>query len=817
MLRNFLIIAIRSFLRNKATTSIHLSGLALGIATFLLVALFVTHETGYDRYNKKADRIVRVIFHGRMNGSDIKEANVMPPVAATLKANFPEVLDAVRLRNDGIHRISYRDKTFREDHLDFADSNFFRVFSLPLLEGDPRTALVQPNSVVISRTIAKKYFGTEDPIGKVLQFPDDKGSLTVTGLFDRVPENSHFHFDLLGSMASLPESRSTSFMSSNFFTYLELPEGYDPAILRAKLPAIVDRYMGPEVRQAFHQSMDQFRKGGNNLALELQPLTSIHLHSDLTGEMEPNGDIRYVYIFSVVGVFMLLIACINFVNLSTASAGKRAKEVGIRKVLGSMRGRLIGQFLAESLLLTSMGTILAVGLVYWALPFFNQLAGQDLTLHWQSNPWLLPFLLLFTVFTGLLAGSYPAFLLSGFRPVAVLKGLFSLGGKNAGLRGGLVVFQFFISITLIIGTLVVYRQLNYISRQKLGYDRDQVLIIQETGWLGTHQDLFRQRLLEDPRVSSVTASGYLPAGSSYGNNFLLYADHRKDYMINGLRYQVDDQYLPTLGMELVAGRNFSRTYGADSAAMLINETTARTFGWIDSSGTGAAATAVALDHTLTSPNSDGRMKTYHVIGVIKDFHFRSFHERITPLVMTLDSGAGSNLIVRFKGRDTGPLLALMGSQWKSLGAQAPFSYSFLDKRFEQTYRSEVHIGVIMGIFAGLTIFVACLGLFGLATFSAERRTKEIGIRKVLGASSATIVALLSREFLLLVGLSFLIAAPVAWLAMDRWLRDFAYRITITWTIFGVAALAALAIALLPIGFRALHAARANPIDSLRSE
>ena len=815
MLRNFLTIAIRSLRRNMSTTTIHILGLALGIATFLLIALYVQHEVSYDRFNKKADRIVRVVFRGKMNGGEIKEANVMPPVAATLKTDFPEVLNATRLRNTGVRLISYGDKTFREDALAFVDSNFFRMFTLPLLEGDANTALLRPNTVVITQAVAKKYFGQADPLGKVLQFPDDKVALTVTGLIDEVPENSHFHFGLFASMITLPEAREPSWMESNFFTYLELPEGYDPAKLQAKLPAVVDKYVGPQLQKAMGVSMSQFKTSGNTLSFELQPLTSIHLHSNLNGEVEANGDVRYVYIFSAIALFMLLIACINFINLSTAGASKRAREVGIRKVLGSIRGQLVGQFLTESLLLTVVSTLIAIGLVYWTLPFFNRLASQNLTIHWTANPWLVPALLLIIALTGLLAGLYPAFVISAFKPTAVLKGQLTSGKKSAGLRSGLVVFQFFISISLIIGTIVVYRQLAYIQHEKLGYDRDQVLIVQQTYFLGDHRGYFRQQLLQDPRVARVSSSDYLPAGSTNFNNFLIYSDNNKNELVNTLRYEVDDQYIPTLGMQMAAGRNFSPDFGADSTGIIINETAARNFGWLDPGQSGPAATDKALNHTLTWQDNDGSVITYHVIGVVRDFHFRSFHDLITPLVMTL-SGAGSNFIVRTKTADVAGLLTTVKKKWDDLHAEVPLSYSFLDERFNNTYRNEQNIALILGIFAGLTIFVACLGLFGLATYTAEQRTREIGIRKVLGANITSIVTLLSKDFVRLVVIAFLIAAPVAWWVMNQWLLDFAYRLPVSWWIFALAAVLALLISLFTIGYRAIRAASANPTDSLRA-
>jgi len=816
MFNKSILVAFRNLWRNKAISAIHVFGLALGIATCLLILLFIRHEVSYDRFNKKADRIVRVTFGGHMNGHDIKEANVMPPVAATLKKDFPEVQEATRLRSTGIHRITYGTRSFREDALAFVDSNFFQVFTLPLIEGDVNTALTQPYTIVITRAVAEKYFGKEDPIGKVLDFSDDHHTLTVTGVIEGVPETSHFHFDCFGSMATLPEAKEPSWMSSNFYTYLVLPHGDDAQKLQAKLPGVIEKYIGPQLQKGMGVTLAQFRAAGNEIGFKLQPLTDIHLHSDLTGDLSAPGDIRYIYILSAVAVFMLLIACINFMNLSTAGATKRAKEVGIRKVLGSFRGQLIGQFLVESLLLTATAMIIALGLVLLSIPAFSRLAGHDLSLGWDALPWLLPVLGVFTLLTGLLAGAYPAFVLSAFRPVAVLKGMFKAGRGSAGLRSSLVVFQFFISISLIIGTAVVYRQLSYIQHKKLGYDRDQVLIVQDTWALGDGQAYFRQQLDQDPRIASVTASGYLPAGPSYSNNFLVYGDNHSDKFATTLRYQVDDRYIPTMGMEMSTGRNFSKAFGADSTAIIINETAAQNFGWV-TGPEGRRDVSGAIGHTITEPNRDRPATVYHVIGVVKDFHFRSLHEMITPLLMTLGGTDNTTLIIRTKTKDAAGLLATLQKRWSDQKARLPFSYSFLDDRFQDTYKAEQNIAHILGIFAGLTIFVACLGLFGLVTFTAEQRTKEIGIRKVLGANTASVVALLSKDFLRLVVVAFLVAAPITWWAMNKWLQDFAYRVTIGWWIFVAAAGVALLIALVTVSFRAIRAANANPINSLRSE
>ncbi|WP_266368351.1 ABC transporter permease [Tellurirhabdus rosea] len=810
MLTNYLKIAWRNLVRNKAFSAINIAGLSLGMATCLLILLFVQQELSYDRFHQKADRIVRVVFKASMNGGKIREASVMPPVAQTLKADYPEVLGATRLREAGLPIVTYKDKSFKETGVAFADSNVFDVFTLPLLAGNARTALSQPNTVVISRKTAEKYFGKEDPLGKVLTLRDWKAPFTVTGVMENLPAQSHFHFDLLLSMAGERDAQSGSWMTSGYYTYLLLPEGYDYRQLEVKLPQVAGKYISPQLKQAMGMSLAEFRQKGNDLGLFLQPLTAIHLHSDVLYDFEPGGDIRYLYLFGAIAVFMLLIACINFMNLSTAGASKRGREVGIRKVMGSLKQSLVTQFLLESLLLSGLALVLSLGLVWLMLPYFNQLAGKELTVNVMQNPWLLPGLLLFTVLVSVLAGSYPAFFLSSFKPVSVLKGPGPLAGragrKGFSLRSGLVVFQFFISFTLIVGTVVVYRQLQYIQNKKLGYDKEQVLVVRETWRLGQRETGFRERLLEDSRVTNATVSGYLPAGPSNGNNFMAYADNNASQLVKTLRYEVDPYYIPTLGMRMKLGRNFSAAFPTDSSAVIINESAARAFGW----------GSRALGHTLSRSDNEGRTATYRVIGIVEDFHFKSLHERIAPLVMTLGGNSGS-VIVKVKTPEMAGLLADLQKQWAAFGIDAPLEYAFLDESFQATYVAEQQTGTILGVFAGLTILVACLGLFGLATFTAEQRRKEIGVRKVLGASVTGVVALLSRDFLKLVLVAIVIASPVAWYAMNWWLQDFAYKINIEWWVFVVAGLLAVAIALLTVSFQSIKAALMNPVKSLRTE
>ncbi len=804
MIKNFFLIAVRNLRKNKGFSVINILGLSLGISTCLLIVLFLQRELSYDRFNEKSDRMYRVTFNAVMGG-EIKEASVMPPVAQTLKNDFPEVEEATRMSAIGSTRIVSNDKTFFEAAA-FVDSNFFKIFTLPLIKGNAATALIEPNTAVISTTLSKKYFGNEDPIGKVLHCKDLDRSISITGLMKDVPQNSHFHFDIFISMAGNEAAKEPTWMASNFFTYVVLRKGTDPAKLESKFPGMIEKYIAPQLQQATGLTFAEFKSKGNKLGFALQPLTDIHLHSDLTGELEPSGDIKYIYIFSAIAVFMLLIACINFMNLATASAAKRAKEIGIRKVLGSAKKQLVAQFLLESVLITSVALLISIFAVYLSLPYFNAFTGRQLSLQISTSTYTLPLLIAFGLFTGILSGSYPAFFLSSFKPVDVLKGKFSSGKRTAGLRSGLVVFQFIISITLIIGTTVVYKQLSFIRNKNLGFDKDQVLVIEHTYRLGSNVNVFREQLLQDPSVQNISVSGFLPAGSSNDNNFFLSADHNPKLLIKTLRYDVDENYLATLGIKIAEGRNFSRDFKTDSTGIIINEAAARSFGWKDN----------LLAHTLTHQENDGTTQTYHVIGMVKDFHFRSLHESIKPLVMVLGTDYGT-LIAKVKTADVHSLITRIEAKWKGLNPEGPFSYSFLNDRFNNTYKAEQHIGNILAIFAGLTIFVACIGLFGLVTFTAEQRTKEIGIRKVLGADVSGIVTLLSKDFLKLVVIAFIIAAPIAWYAMNRWLQDFAYSIDLGAGIFIIAALIALLITIITVSYQALRSAMASPVKSLRSE
>ncbi|SDF35591.1 putative ABC transport system permease protein [Dyadobacter soli] len=811
MLKNYFKIAWRNLVRNRVFSAINIAGLAIGLASCMLISLYVIDELSFDRFHEKANRIVRTTFKGTMQGGIINESHAMPPTAAALKADYPEVLESTRLRQGGKPLVLLGNQLYNDEKLAFVDSNFCSVFTLPFIEGNAKTALLEPNTIILSETTAKKYFGKTDVIGNIITFKDWNKTLRVTGVMKDMPSNSHIRFDLLGSMATLDEAKSTSWMTSEFFTYLVLPEGYDYKKLEAKLPATIDKYISPQLKQSMGVTMAEFRKQGNNLELKLQPLTDIHLHSDFQYDLDVNGDITYVYIFGAVAVMMLLIACINFMNLSTAGSSKRAREVGVRKVMGSEKSELVGQFLTESILLTSLAMVLAILLGVVALPVFNELSGKNLSLQWDAVPGLIPALIGFGLFVGIFAGSYPAFFLSSFKPITVLKGGLSVikytsSGRSFNLRSGLVVFQFFMSIILIVGTTVVFQQLQFIRNKKLGYNKDQVIVIPVWS-LGKNMQAFREGLTSDSRIENVSLSGYVPAGPSDNNNFTVNPDGKTDRMVKTLRYEVDYNYMATLGMEIARGRNFSNDYGTDSTAIIINETAVKTFGWKPEN---------ALDRTITRNNNEGKKATYHVIGIVKDFHFQSMREQIGPLVMTLNNGWGW-MLIKTRSAEVSGLLASMKKNWDGFHSDMPFSYSFLDERFNETYKAEQKTGQILGTFAGLTIFVACLGLFGLATFTAEQRTKEIGVRKVLGASVAGIIALLSKDFLKLVIVALLIATPAAWWLMDRWLQEFAYKIDVTWWMFALAGALSVLVALCTISFQSVKAALMNPVESLRSE
>ena len=807
MIKNYIKTTVRNLFKHKVYTFINILGLAIGMSACLLILLFVRHELSYDGYHQNSDRIYRIAMAARWGGRDFDVA-VVPAVAAkTMVADYPEVEDAVRFRQRGDYIIQYKDQSFREEKIVFTDTTFFKLFSIPLLQGDAESALTEPYSIVLSRKTAQKYFRDEDPLGKSLKL-DNRYDYKVTGVFEEIPENTHFHFDVLLSMESIEESRDPSWGSQNFQTYILLQQNADPSALEAKFPEMLEKYLWPEFAQIMGTTVDEIHKSTDMQAeFYLQPLKSIHLHSDLLAELEPNSDIRYAYIFSAIALFILIIASINFMNLSTARAAGRAKEVGLRKVLGSQRWQLITQYLIESSFLSFISIIFAVGLVVAALPAFNRLSGKSLeisALFLQGTPF---YLILLAVLTGFLAGSYPSLFISAFRPIQVLRGKINIGVKSGMMRSALVVFQFTASIILIIGTIVVFKQLRYIQDKNLGFDKEQVLILNNAYLLEKQAETFKEKMKTSPQILNASISGYLPVPSQRSNNAVFPEGKRDDKHSTSFQtWVVDHDYLETMGMELVEGRFFSQEFSTDDQAAVINQSVAKQFSWPDPVGR-------RLGRFI---NQKGDIKLYTVIGVVKDFHFESMRENIGPLVMFLGESRG-NISFRLKTQDVSSAIGLLEQQWNQFSPDQPFEYSFLDERFEQMYQSEQKIGRIFTVFASLAIFIGCLGLFGLAAFTAEQKTKEIGIRKVLGATSSRIIRLLLKEFVILVAIANLIAWPIAYLVMNRWLTDFAYRISPHILIFIFAGILTLVVSLLTVSLQAVKAALADPIRSLRYE
>ena len=810
MLKNYFKVAWRNLLRNKTFSLINILGLAIGLASFILIALFVADELSYDRFNEKASRIYRINGDVRFGGNDLRLAVSSDMMGPTLKNDFPQVEQFVRIYNSSGSKLIKKGNEFiDESAVAHADSTLFDVFTFPAIAGDTRKALNDPNTVVLTESAALKYFGTTDVLGKTIETNEDNSTLyKITAVIKDLPRNSHFNFDFFFSMDNV-EYGWGNFLSHNFQTYLLLREGADPNEIESKFPDVIDRYVLPQAQQFMEiKSMDEFRRSGNKLEYSLMPLTDIHLKSDRFPELGVNSDVQYVYIFSAVALFILLIACVNFMNLSTARSANRAREVGIRKVLGTAKKSLVSQFLLESIFTAVISMLLALALVSLAIGYFNGIAGKELTMSVLFSPKYLAFLVLLPLVVGALAGSYPAAFLSSFKPVNVLKGKINQGLKRSYLRSGLVVFQFFTSIVLIVGTLVVYRQLNFIRNKKIGFNKDQVLVVNGTNALGNNTDAFHQEVAALTGVKKAAFAGYLPVSNSARNDntFFSEAVMTNDNGLNMQVWNVDYDYIPTLAMELVEGRNFSKSFGADSSAVIINESAAALIGFKDPIG----------KKIYTSNGTPGTTVDYTIIGVVKNFNFESLRRNVGPLCMRLGYNKWT-AAYRIDPAHTSNLIAQIENKWKSLSPAMPFSYQFLDESFDSMYRAEQRVGKVALSFAVLAVLIACLGLFGLATYMAEQRTKEIGVRKVLGASVPNIVTMLSGDFVRLVLIASVLAFPVAWYVMDLWLRDFAYRINVGWWVFVVAGLVAILIAIITVSYQAIKAAIANPVTSLRAE
>jgi putative ABC transport system permease protein len=803
MIRNYLKTALRIMLRQKAYSAINIIGLSIGIAATLIIISYIADEVSYDKFHANSDRIYRLGFTGRLQGNEFNMSVSPAPVAEAMQKEIPEVEEAVRF---GIWRtmpMSFEEKNFTEQYMVVADSNFFSFFSFPVVHGDLKNFLKGPNKLVITESAVTRYFGNENPIGKIMLRGSEKTTCEVVGVVKDAPRNSHIDFDMILSGESWDYLKTnTQWTNNNIYTYFRLQPGADVAKVKAQLNGMMEKYGGSELEKFIGMTFKQFREQGNNIGLTVIPMLDIHLKSNsLQNEIKPGGNIQYLYIFGAIAAFIILIACINFMNLSTARSANRAKEVGVRKTIGAFRERLIFQFISESLLYSFLSMIIAIGIVAVSLDAFNTILGKNLNMNEYANPVIIGGLLLFTVVIGLLAGSYPAFYLTAFKPTEVLKGKIRSGFKNSSLRNGLVVIQFVVSIALIFGTLVVYRQMEYLQNKSLGFEKENVIGLLHTLSLENAEG-FRNEIVANPAFKSASFSNNLPPNISWNSAFRK-GGSEEDYIL--YVYQADEDHLATMGYEMAEGRFFSREFKTDTAAIILNEAAYKQMGFKN------LEEAIVLSYQGPTP------VPLKVIGVLKDFNYHSLKDKVQPMAMLLGRSPNFEMAIRLNPGNTQQQIAELEKIWKKHTSGAPFEYSFLDQNFDALFRSEQRMGQVILVFTTLAIGIACLGLFGLAAYTAEQRAKEISIRKVMGASASQMVVLMSRDFTLLILVAFFIATPLAWYFLNSWLEGFANRIVIDASFVIISGTIAFVIAFITMSFQSIRAARENPVKAMRSE
>lgn len=803
MLKNYLVVAWRNIKRSKAYSALNILGLAVGLAVFILIMLFVRTELGYDRYHANAKNIYRVVQEQPGNvylGSNVF-AVTPGPLAEAMVREFPEVLKAARIDDWSNVLVSVGDKSFLEKSVHWTDPQTFEIFSFPIVRGDRSAALKDPSSVLLSERAARRFFGASDPVGQTigLELFAMKAELKVAGVFRDIPANSHFTMDVVApfeTMGKLQESDLTRWGNNSYYTYVLLKDGADPKALEAKLAPFI----------AKHEAERGWKHEGRHSRYFLQSLIRIHLHSRANFDFGLIGDARFVLLFASIAVLVLVIACVNYMNLATARSLKRAKEVGLRKVVGAGKGQLVRQFLGDAMVLAFMALALAVGFVLAALPAFRTFVERDIVFNPFRDAALMPALVLLAAVVGAAAGSYPALFVSAFRPVSAIKGTGATRAKGRGMRNGLIVFQFAASIALIICTVGVRGQLAFIRNTDMGYDRDQILVLTPRGGVRSGLEAFKNELRSAPAVVSVASSSCLPNSVTSSTN-AQWPGQPEDARIPIYLIDADYDFPELYGLELVRGRSFSRDFPTDAGgAYLINEAARKALGWDDPIGREFGRKG----HESAEPK--GR-----IVGVLKDFHMHSLHLSIMPLYIFLDPARANRVSIKLRGGDIPAALAFVRRTWEKFAPEYPFEYAFFDDIFDRAYRVERRLGTMFSVFAGLAVLIACLGLLGLAAFTAEQKTKEIGIRKVLGASTAGVIALLSRDFLKWVVAANVIAWPIGYFAMRSWLGNFAYRIDLTVPMFLGAALAAFAIAAAVISLQTYRAAAANPAESMRYE
>ena len=805
MIKNFFLTAFRNAFKNWTYSIINILGLSVGLAAIIYISLFVQFELGYDKFHENAEQIYRICLKGRMMNNDRNQAITPAPMAETMRNDYPEVLNTCRINRSGDWLIVYGEKKINEKNFLFADSTFFDVFSFNLLKGDPKNVLTEPRSVVMTETGAKKYFGNEDPIGKLLRVESDTILYKVTGLMEDLPENSHFHFDLLGSLTTLRASKSTTWVSHRFYTYILLRQGTEIEGFEEKMQLIIEKYVGPQVEQILGITMEDFEKAGNTLSYYIQPLLDIHLHSDLQFEIETNGNILYVYIFISIAIFILVIASINFTNLATAKAANRSKEVGIKKVVGAMKKQLVFQFLTESFIITLVSLVVAIIVLEMFMTGLNNLVQIPLKINYLSY-WFIPSLLLLIFTVSIMAGSYPAFFLASLRPVAVLKGKLKIGVKGGVLRSVLVIIQFVVSVFILLSTYTVSDQLNYLLNKDLGFDKENILMINRSDALKNQMEAFKFELKKFPSVINVTNGNAYP-GVDFTNiaHFLGGESTANTYFLH--KAWVSYDYGKTFGFELVEGRFFSRDFSTDSNAIVINEAAVKYLGLEEPIG-----------KIILAPVSRTEFVQCPIIGVVKDFNFKSLHKTIEPAVFTLMHGNWEGVVcVKLKPENINSSISQIKDIWESFSSDYPFEYFFFDDHLKGLYKAEQRTNSIFILFSVLSILISFMGLLGLISFITEQRKKEIGIRKTFGSSSGNIVFIISKEILKLIIVASVISWPIAYWVMNNWLQDFSFRVDINYFMFIIIPILTIILSLLTVIYQTVKAAMKNPVETIRYE
>ncbi len=808
MIKNYLKIAFRTIQRQKFYAGINVLGLTVGIASSLVILLFIIDALSYDTFHNEYKLINRMNLKGRLNGQDFDGFSSCLPLAEAMRNEIPEIKDAVRFRISNNVVIRSGDKSFTEKDVLIADSNFFQFFTFPILEGDPKTVLMQPNNVVLTERMAKKYFGytiggkEPSPVGKEILLGTTKRVCKVTGIARNVPSNSHFDFDLVVSFNTYDYSFMDQWTSNGTFTFVKRKEGTVPAAVNKKVAALVRKYVGPELEDFLNMPYEEFEKQGGHYGYYMQPIGSIHLNADL-GRLKPGPTKIQLILFTLIAVFIILIACINFMNLSTARSAMRSKEVGIRKTLGALRGSLIRQFLSESMAYSLISMVLALGLCYLVLPLFNGVAGKTLSMTMFYDTGIVLSLLLFVVVIGLFSGSYPAFYLTAFNPAEVLKGSFKTKAGGGRIRSLLVVFQFIISITLMVSTLFIYKQLVFMRKANLGFDKSRLVVLDNARGLGENKEVFKNNLLAMPAVASVSYSNMVPPDINNNSVFRAVGSSEDVLMF---AYYADQDHLQTMGYELLEGRYFSEKYKSDTAAIVMNRAAKDFLGW-DS----------IEDKQLLNFYQSEEGEIMNVIGVVKDFNFQSLHNEIQPLVILLDRNSRNMAAIKLEKGDVMATVQGVKEQWVDLSDGAPFDYSFMDDAFNKLFGIEKRLGDLFLIFTALSIFIGSLGLLGLATFTAEQKTKEIGIRKVMGASVLSIIVLFTRDFTRLLLISFVLSCIAAYFIVNYWLKNFAFRVDIDILTFIMGGAVAYIITWITVAYQIYKASIKNPVLALKSE